>query len=284
MDLPEERQQYEDYLLVERAIAYIESHYKEQPDLDEIAQNMHMSKYHFQRVFTRWAGVSPHKFLQYLAISHAKQLLGQSKSLLEVSDQVGLSSSSRLHDLFVSYEAITPGEYKQWGEGLEISYGFHYTCFGRCFIALTHRGICTLSFPDAQPDEEVVSALTLKWSRSVIRQNQELTQRVIKTIFASKSPDAKEEIKLLLKGTNFQIKVWEALLDMDFGQLVSYKDIASAVGVPRGVRAVGSAVANNAIAYLIPCHRVIRESGVLHQYRWGTARKKALIGWESARL
>ncbi|MFZ5967723.1 MAG: methylated-DNA--[protein]-cysteine S-methyltransferase [Bacillota bacterium] len=273
----------EDYFLVEKAIKYIEANYKQQPRLEEIAQHLHLSQYHFQRVFTRWAGISPSKFLQYVTMSHAKKLLSESRSILDVSDQVGLSSTSRLYDLFVNFDAITPGEYKQSGEGLEIIYGFHPTLFGECLIAVTERGICALSFIGDQDKQEVLEDLKRQWDRSRLTHHQEKTQNIIQRIFHPEQ-NRNEKLKILLKGTNFRIKVWEALLNVAFGKLVSYKDIALMIGKPTASRAVGNAIGKNPIAYVIPCHRVIRDIGIIHNYRWSSTRKKIIIGWEASHV
>lgn len=277
-------QGHEDYLLVEKAIKYIEMNYMRQPTLDEIARSVSVSKYHFQRVFTRWAGVSPSKFLQYITISHAKKLLQESMSILDVTNEVGLSSTSRLFDLFVNFEAITPGEYKKQGEGLEIIYGVHYTQFGECLIAVTERGICSLDFVDGENVEELLSNLKAEWYKSKLIYDNEKTRCIIERIFSSEKLSKEDEkIKVLLKGTNFQIKIWEALLNIEFGRIVSYKTIAQMIGAPTAARAVGNAIAKNPIAYIIPCHRVIRDIGVINNYKWGNSRKKAMLGWEAAK-
>jgi AraC family transcriptional regulator, regulatory protein of adaptative response / methylated-DNA-[protein]-cysteine methyltransferase len=278
----EEVQKQEDYLLVEKAIKYIEDNYGNQPSLEEIALSVNLSKYHFQRIFTRWAGISPTKFMQYITISHAKDHLLQSRSILETSNKVGLSSSGRLYDLFVSFEAMTPGEYAKCGESLIIYYGFHNSQFGQCLIALTNRGICHMSFIEEGSKEIALEQLKEQWDKSQFIEEEPRTREVVDSIFSVEELSSKNKIKLLLKGTNFQIKVWEALLKIDFGKLVSYKDIALMIGSPSASRAVGTAVGKNNIAYIIPCHRVIRDCGVINNYRWGSARKKLLIGWETA--
>ena len=281
----EELAALEDYKLVEKALRYIEENYKDQPGLDEIARSVNLSKYHFQRVFSRWAGISPSRFLQYITVGHAKKLLQSNLSLSEVSDSVGLSSTGRLHDLFINFEAITPGEYKKSGDGIKIWYGFHSTRFGECFIANTERGICSLDFADENNREELIEVLRKNWFRSSIVMDNEKTKEVAAAVFENMSygKDCKA-LRLFLKGTNFQIKVWEALMKIEFGRLVSYKHVASMIGQPTASRAVGSAIGSNPIAYVIPCHRVIRDMGIISSYKWGTARKKAIIGWEAAQL
>lgn len=273
----------EDYSLVEKAIKYIEVNYMNQPNLEEIAQSLNISKYHFQRIFTRWAGISPSKFLQYITINHAKQLLLESKSILNVTDQLGLSSTSRLYDLFVNFDAITPGEYKKSGEGLEIVYDFHNTHFGGCLIATTDRGICSLDFVNSGNKEDVLKELKDKWYKSNFVIDFEKTKEIVDRIFnPNENGNSEEKLKVLLQGTNFQVKVWEALVNVEFGKLVSYKDIALIIGKPTASRAVGSAIGKNPIAYVIPCHRVIRDVGIINNYKWGSTRKKVIIGWESA--
>lgn len=280
-----EIEKFEHYKLVEKAIKYIEMNYKAQPSLEEIAENVNLSKYHFQRIFTKWAGISPSKFLQFITINHAKKLLSQSETTLDVSNTVGLSSTSRLYDLFVNFEAITPGEYKKNGKGLDITYGFYYTPFGECFIALTERGICALSFIDNEKREEAVDKLKEHWNLSNFIEDNNMAKEVIEKIFAYRFvKNDCDKLKLLLKGTNFQIKVWEALISIPFGNLVSYKDVAMMIGKPTSSRAVGNAIARNPIAYVIPCHRVIRAVGVINNYRWGNARKKIIIGWEATKI
>lgn len=280
-----EIEKLEDYKLVERAIKYIEMNYKAQPTLDDIAESVHLSKYHFQRIFTKWAGISPTKFLQFITINHAKKLLSESKTTLDVSNTIGLSSTSRLYDLFVNFEAITPGEYKRNGKGLEITYGFHYTEFGQCLIALTERGICALNFINNEKKEEVLHKLKEQWNLSNFTYDNSRIKEVIEEIFTYRlfKNDSKK-LKLLLKGTNFQIKVWEALISIPFGTLASYKDVAMMIGKPTASRAVGNAIAKNPIAYVIPCHRVIREIGAINNYRWGSTRKKIIIGWEASKI
>jgi AraC family transcriptional regulator of adaptative response/methylated-DNA-[protein]-cysteine methyltransferase len=276
--------QNEDYYIVEKAIRYIEACYDKQPSLEEIAAHVNLSQYHFQRVFSRWAGISPKKFLQFITINQAKRLLDESASILETANQVGLSSTSRLHDLFVNFEAITPGEYKECGEGLHIRYGFHQTPFGECLLALTERGICGLNFADGQSQESLLSELKNKWFKSNLIEAPEVTIGVMEKVYNQiNNKKQTERINLLLKGTNFQIKVWEALLKVPFGTAVSYKNIASLIDEPKAARAVGTAVGNNPIAFIIPCHRVISQIGSAYHYRWGGTRKKIILGWEASK-
>ncbi len=292
----------EDYYRIEQAIRYLEAHYQEQPSLEKIASHLGLSEYHFQRLFTHWAGTSPTRFLQYLTKEHAKQLLDESASLLETAYQSGLSGPGRLHDLFVAAEAVTPGEYKARGAGLEIRYGFHPTPFGECLLATTARGICSLAFVEQGDRHQVISELQSFWQQATLREDAASTRPLIDQIFRSRLGNGRlvnwefvdshqptniptykyTDLPLFLKGTNFQLKVWEALLRIPSGQVVAYEDLAQMIGAPRSARAVGSAVASNPIPLLIPCHRVIRKSGDFGNYRYGSARKKAMHGWEMA--
>lgn len=271
-----------DYVTVEKAIRFIELHYREQPGLDEIADHVHLSKYHFQRVFSRWAGISPKKFLQYLTISHAKQLLSKSRSILDVTYEVGLSSPGRLHDLFVNFEALSPGEYKLRGRGLSIAYGFCPSPFGQCLLARTDRGICWLSFLSDENRTRATADMLHYWKAAECVENPEVIRPLAEEVFGSFQSGAGGQLHIHLRGSNFQIKVWEALLTIPFGYTLTYGDIARKVGLPAAARAVGGAVGSNPVALIIPCHRVIRETGVFGNYRWGEMRKKLLLGWEAA--
>jgi len=272
-----------DYLRVEKAISFLQSNYTRQPDLKEIARSVHLSEYHFQRLFTRWAGISPKKFLQYLTLEHAKRALKESQSVLDATFDAGLSSPGRLHDLFVAIEAMTPGEFKQSGEGLTIHYGFHPTLFGECLLAVTGRGICGLSFVSEGKRTQVLKELRERWKGATLVEAPGTTQPFIDRLFSKLAKKPRKPLQLLLKGTSFQIKVWEALMRIPEGTVVSYEDLARSIGNPRASRAVGSAVGKNPVAYVIPCHRVIRRAGIIGDYHWGPERKKALLGWEWAR-
>jgi AraC family transcriptional regulator, regulatory protein of adaptative response / methylated-DNA-[protein]-cysteine methyltransferase len=273
----------EDYSRIEKAILFLEKNFREQPSLAEVSRSVNLSEYHFQRLFRHWAGISPKKFLQFLTIEHAKKMLEQSKSVLDATYEAGLSSPGRLHDLFINVEAVTPGEFKARGAGLEIAYGVHPSPFGLCHLAITDRGICALSFP--QPGElgSVIENLKDQWEGATFSRNLELTRPLLDRIFPRAKRKGTRTLNLFLKGTNFQIKVWEALLRIPPGSIVSYQDLAVRVGKPGAARAVGNAVGQNPIAYLIPCHRVIRKMGVVGNYLWGAARKKAMLAWEAAR-
>ena len=275
-----------DYALVAQAIRYLESNFKRQPSLEELAEVLHLSPFHLQRVFTRWAGISPKRFLQFLTVDFAKDLLAASHSVLDATYAAGLSSPGRLHDLFVTVEAVTPGEYKSQGTGLKIAYGRHATPFGDCLLATTPRGICALYFLDANNCwEQAVGALYQNWGAATLVEAPDVTAPLADRIFASGNHDLSLDqppLRLLIKGTNFQVKVWDALLRIPPGAVCTYADIARAIDAPKAARAVGGAIGANAIAFLIPCHRVIRQGGLLNDYRWGATRKHAILGWEVA--
>lgn len=277
------RQLSEDYLRIEQAILYLEKHYKDQPGLEDVAANIGLSEYHFQRLFTRWAGVSPKRFLQFLTKEGAKDLLSQSENLLETTHHVGLSSLGRLHDLFVTTEAVTPGEYKSRGAGVTIRYGIHPTPFGKCLIATTERGICHLSFVQGS-EGDAIDCLVADWKQANMIEDYRSTVSLIEPIFDLRYSHRGKPLNVHLRGTNFQLKVWEALLQVPAGEATTYAGIASKIGKPGAMRAVGTAVGHNPIAVLIPCHRVIRKVGDFGNYRWGTLRKKALLAREFVQL
>jgi AraC family transcriptional regulator of adaptative response/methylated-DNA-[protein]-cysteine methyltransferase len=280
----------EDYDRIERAILFLEANYQAQPSLSEVASSVHLSEYHFQRLFTRWVGISPKRFLQFLTKEHAKQLLAHCVNVLDAAYETGLSSPGRLHDLFVAAEAVTPGEYKSKGEGMLITYGFHPTPFGESLLALTERGISDFIFVGGGDEEGALALLKSRWQRADLRRDERQTQPIVRRIFSAlgrieavpASGNVGKPLSLYLCGTNFQIKVWEALLCIPPGAVVSYEDIAVHLGMPDAARAVGNAVARNPIPVIIPCHRVIRKVGDFGGYRYGSARKKALLGWEMA--
>ncbi|MDM5070289.1 bifunctional transcriptional activator/DNA repair enzyme AdaA [Aeromonas bestiarum] len=271
-----------DYARIADAIRFIASQVARQPTLDEIAAHVHLSPFHFQRLFSRWAGVTPKRYLQVLTLERAKALLQESRPLLEVADTLGLSSGSRLYDHFVQLEAVTPGEYKQRGAGLVIDHGVHDTPFGQAFVALTPRGVCNFSFLDDQAPQAPLTALTQSWPAAELRESPSRTQGVINTMFDG-SKTADRPISLHVSGTNFQISVWRALLQIPPAKVVSYAQVASAVGNPKAARAVGLAVGANPVALMIPCHRVIQQNGKLGGYHWGETRKQAIHVWEAAR-
>lgn len=271
-----------DYARVEQALAFLQKNYQRQPSLQEIAASISLSEYHFQRLFSRWVGISPKRFMQFLTKERAKELLSRSDDLLSVAYQSGLSGPSRLHDLFVNCEAVTPGEYKSQGAGLQIGYGFHQTPFGECLLATTPRGICALSFLHNSSPDQALADLQRIWQKAEMVEDLSRTEQLAEQIFRSRRQVEGQPLSLFLKGTNFQIKVWEALLRIPPGLVVSYETIAQAIGHPKSVRAVGNAVAHNPVQYLIPCHRVIRKMGEFGNYQAGIPRKMALLGWEAA--
>jgi AraC family transcriptional regulator of adaptative response/methylated-DNA-[protein]-cysteine methyltransferase len=269
------------YQRIEQAIQYLQQNFRVQPELDEVAEKINLSPFHFQRVFSEWAGISPKRFLQYLTAGYLKEKLQVSRNIEEAAEAAGLSSQSRVYDLFTTLEAMTPAEYKQHGSGLQIDYGFHQTPFGNCVIGVTRRGICWLSFMTSDQDGHAgLEEMKTFWYNSIFHQDQALTGSFIDRIFQT---DSGKKLHLFLKGTNFQVKVWEALLRIPAGALTTYQDIARKIQSPRAQQAVGSAVGSNIIAYLIPCHRVIRKDGILGEYRWTPERKKSIIGWEMAK-
>lgn len=266
----------EDYQRIEQAIQYLEAHYQRQPDLNEIAAHIGLSEYHFQRLFTRWVGISPKRFLQFLTKEGAKDLLERA-NVLDSAHGVGLSGPGRLHDLLVQTEAVSPGEYKARGAGLTIRYGFHATPFGECLLGLTERGICHLGFTQTGRGAALANLLS-DWKDARLIEDATATGPLIAPIFSLERNPA--PIALFLSGTNFQLKVWEALLRIPPGGLCTYEGLAAAIDRPAAIRAAGTAVGRNSIAVLIPCHRVIHKTGKLGHYRYGSARKKALLGWE----
>ncbi|MDX1671340.1 MAG: methylated-DNA--[protein]-cysteine S-methyltransferase [Balneolaceae bacterium] len=269
-----------DFDRIARALTYISDHYTEQPDLREVAEQVHLSPYHFHRLFSEWAGVTPKTFLQYVSLNHAKSLLEKRSTIESATYHTGFSSSSRLHDLFVKIEGMTPGEFKNAGEGLAIRYDLYESPFGRIFIAGTGKGICNMGFVgDASEAEDELSS---QWPNATLIREKHSDHENAARIFTDDWTDL-SVVKLHLKGTDFQVKVWETLLKIPFGMVCSYSELAKEIGRPKASRAVGSAVARNPIAYLIPCHRVIRQLGEIGQYRWGTIRKRAIVGWESGR-
>lgn len=269
-----------DYLIVEKAIRYLNDNSRLQPDLPAVADHVGMSEYHFQRLFTRWAGISPKRFLQFLTKENAKALLAHS-SIRFAAYEAGLSGPGRLHDLLVTCEAVTPAEYRTKGAGMDIVYGFHPSPYGECLLALTVRGICFLAFTDGSP-QSALAQLTREWANSSLREDREATRQVFEKIFPPLSSSQPQSISLHLLGTNFQIKVWEALLRLPAGAVTTYGRLAEGIGSGHAAQAVGNAVARNPVAYLIPCHRVIQSTGGFGGYRYGTARKQAILGREWA--
>ncbi|WP_310587090.1 methylated-DNA--[protein]-cysteine S-methyltransferase [Tellurirhabdus bombi] len=270
----------ETYQQIARAIDYLNHNFRQQPKLAEVAEQAYLSEYHFQRLFTDWAGVSPKKFLQYLTLDYAKGQLRKGLTLAETADASGLSGTSRLHDLFVTLEGVTPGQFKLAGEGLLLRYGIFDGPFGLYFLAALDEKICKLWFLDeSEPVENLVQRLKAEWPGAKIQPDQIALETLARRIFVSGNS---EQLRLLVKGSFFQLKVWEALLRIPEGRITSYDQIATAIGMPNASRAVGTAIGNNPIGYLIPCHRVIKKTGLFGNYRWGAVRKTALLGWEAA--
>ena len=264
---------------IEEAITYINDNYTNQPSLEQIAEKVHLSPFHFQKLFTDWAGVSPKKFLQFITINHAKTMLDNKASLLATAYDTGLSGTGRLHDMFVKIEGMTPGEYKNGGASLVINYTYAPTRFGNIIVAATPKGICHIAF--AEDESGGFHALQNRFPNATYRESQDdMQQQALR--FFSDDWDKPGNIKLHLKGTAFQVKVWEALLKIPTGGLSTYGSIATRIEAPKASRAVGTAIGDNPVAYLIPCHRVIQASGKFGQYHWGASRKTAMIGWEAA--
>lgn len=272
------------YQQLATAIDFMSHHHQQQPSLAEVAEVAGMSEFHFQRLFSDWVGVSPKQYVQFLTKESAKQRL-QETSVLNAALDVGLSGPSRLHDLMLKCEGVTPGEYKRWGDGLEMTIGMGHSPFGLCALATTPRGVCELAFLNEGSDWAAFEHyLQQRWAGAVLLRDdakiQELCQRVFPEQSGKKAPSS---LRVLLKGSEFQLKVWEALLSIPEGQMVSYQCVAASIGQPSAVRAVATAIANNAVGVLIPCHRVIRKNAELSNYRWGQARKRAILAWEAAR-
>ena len=281
--MPRFEQLFDDYQRIERTVAFLENNFLRQPSLSEIAEHVHLTEFHFQRLFSRWIGISPKRFLQFMTKEHAKKLLDKSENLLDTTFDSGLSSPGRLYDLFVNCEAVTPGEYKEKGKGIILRYGFHPSPFGECLLAVTDRGICALRFVFEENHPELLDWLHQLWPLAEIHNRQRQTEPIIDQIFSFSADNAPAPLHLYIKGTNFQIKVWEALLKIPLGKVVTYGDIARHIGSPGAVRAVGTAVGRNPIPFLIPCHRVIRKMGEFGNYREGPTRKKIILGWEAVK-
>ena len=273
-------QDHINYNRIAEAIDYINQHFKEQPSLNDIAEHVHLSPFHFQRLFTDWAGVSPKKFMQYLSIEYAKQLLkDRQATLFDTAYHTGLSGTGRLHDLFITIEGMTPGEYKNGGEKLYINYSFAESPFGNLIVASTQKGICHMAFYDSK--SEGLSKLNDRFPNAAYNQMVDTQQQNALFIF-QKDWSKLDQIKLHLNGTPFQLKVWETLLKIPMGNLTTYGSIAKAIEKPDASRAIGTAIGSNPVAYLIPCHRVIQSTGTIGGYMWGPTIKSAIIGWEAA--
>ena len=270
-----------DYERIEKAIHFIRENFKEQPSLDEIAEAVHVSSFHFQRMFSEWAGVSPKKFMQYISLNYAKSLLGDRMTLMDTAYEIGLSGTSRLHDLFISIEGMTPGVFKNGGENLVINYSFANSPFGKLIIASTSKGVCHMFF---EADEhKALHDLKQRFPKASFHNTTDKFQQDALMIFQEDWKQL-DKIKLHLAGTPFQLKVWESLLKIPMGRLTTYGDIAKTIDNPNASRAVGTAIGSNPVAFIIPCHRVIQNSGHIGGYMWGSDKKSAIIGWEAAQI
>lgn len=275
--------QIADYARIEKAIRYLDAQRTQQPSLAQVAKHVGLSESHFQRMFTRWAGISPKRFLQHQTAQVVKQLLRDRHTTLDVSYEAGLSGPGRLHDLLVNAEAVTPGEYQRAGEGLTIRYGFHPTVFGECLMAVTPRGICHLAFVHPVTRRDAVARIEHDWPLAELIPDQNATRGAAAKAFPGPGSSTVPSIALHVKGTNFQLKVWDALLKVPEGAVTTYGDIAATIGDSNASRAVGTAVGHNPISYLIPCHRVIRSTGELGGYAWGLDRKRVMLAVETSR-
>jgi len=276
-----------DYDLVRRAIGFLSANWEDQPELDRLAEHLGLSPAHCQKLFKRWCGLSPKEFVQALTLDNARTLLDGAASVLDAAHEVGLSGSSRLHDLFVDYEAMTPGDFKRRGAGLEIAYGFHDSPFGEALLLVTDRGVAGLGFVDedaGQTRAEALADMTRRWPLARYVEAPERTEADFQRIFDPTEWRPERPVRLVLIGSDFEVRVWEALLRIPIGRAVSYTDLARHIGRPGASRAVGSAVGRNPISFVVPCHRVLRSDGSLGGYHWGLTRKRALIGWERGRL
>ena len=277
--------QTEDYERIAKAIAFIRDNAGQQPSLEQIASHAGLSPWHFQRKFKAWVGVSPKRFLEFLTVQHAKELLDKSASVLDAALDLGLSGPGRLHDQFVSVEAVTPGQYKRLGSGLQIYYGMHPSPFGLMLLAVTDKGICELAFGSVERLDHEAEDLQRRWPAAQIFHDPQRTAPTAGRLFApgNREKDGQNTgFQLFVKGTNFQVNVWRALLRIPEGSLISYKQLAQMTGNPSAIRATASAVGANPVSYLIPCHRILRTSGELGGYHWGIERKRALIAWDTA--
>ena len=277
----------QDYELIRRAIAFLSATWTEQPSLERLAQHLGLSPAHCQKLFKRWCGLSPKEFVQAITVDHARNLLGGSASVLETAHEVGLSGAGRLHDLFVSHEAMTPGDYKRRGDGLEMAYGFHPSPFGEALLMATERGIAGLAFVNedaGQTRAEALADMTQRWPRATFAERPDVTAREARTIFDPAKWRREQPVRLVMIGTDFDIRVWETLLKIPMGRAVCYSDIANTIKNPKASRAVGAAVGRNPVSFVVPCHRALGKGGTLTGYHWGITRKQAMLGWEAGQV
>ncbi|MCG8544667.1 MAG: methylated-DNA--[protein]-cysteine S-methyltransferase [Alphaproteobacteria bacterium] len=268
----------QNFARIEHAIHWLTENYQDQPSLASAAEEVGLSEFHFQRLFSQWAGVSPKKFLQYLTLSHAKQRLAESDSVLDAAYDAGLSGPSRLHDLFVTHEGVSPGEWKAMGEGLTLRYGWHDSPFGDCLVVATDRGVCGLGFALGSDRVATEQDLLSRWDQAALVEDMAATAPLAALAFG----EGEGPLHLVLRGTPFQLKVWEALMHIPPGGVISYERLATHIGKPGAARAVAGAVALNPVSWIVPCHRVIRGTGAITGYRWGPSRKRMMLGWEAA--
>jgi AraC family transcriptional regulator of adaptative response/methylated-DNA-[protein]-cysteine methyltransferase len=270
-----------DYDIVRRAIAHIRGNWRSQPEIDQIAEAAGVTPTELHHLFRRWAGLTPKAFLQALTLDSARQLLRDSASVLDVSYEVGLSGPGRLHDLFVTHEAMSPGEWKGGGEGLEISYGFHPSAFGTALVMATERGLCGLAFADPGKERATLADMRGRWPKAELAEDSARTAPLTARIFDKKLWRQDQPLRVVLIGTDFEVRVWETLLRVPMGRATTYSDIAGNIGAPKAARAVGAAVGKNPVSFVVPCHRVLGKSGDLTGYHWGISRKRAMLGWEA---
>jgi AraC family transcriptional regulator of adaptative response/methylated-DNA-[protein]-cysteine methyltransferase len=271
----------DDYRIVKQVIEFLTENWREQPSLETVAAELGMEPTRLQKLFTRWAGLSPKAFLQAVTLDHARGLLAQSATVLDTTYEVGLSGPGRLHDLFVTHEAVTPGIYRARGEGLTIRYGFHPSPFGRALVMATEYGLAGLAFSDDEGDEAALADMTRRWPRAEYVLDQRATAPLAGRVFDPRKWSADTPLRVVLIGSDFEIRVWETLLKVPFGRATTYSDVARRIGRPSASRAVGAAVGRNPISFVVPCHRVIGRSGGLTGYHWGLTRKRAILGWEA---
>jgi AraC family transcriptional regulator, regulatory protein of adaptative response / methylated-DNA-[protein]-cysteine methyltransferase len=272
----------EDYTLVKNALEAISTDWRKQPELDDLSSKLGVSPVQLQRTFQRWCGLTPKGFLQAVTLDHARRMLDGGLPLLEASMELGLSGPGRLHDLFVTHEAMSPGEWKTRGVGLEIAYGFHDSLFGRALVMATSRGLCGLAFADNGDERAALEDMTRRWPDAIYSENWQATEPYAARAFDQKLWRADQPLRVVLIGTDFEVRVWEGLLTIPLGRLNTYSSVATQIGKPKASRAVGAAVGKNPISFVVPCHRVIGKSGALTGYHWGLTRKRAMLGWEAA--